>query len=296
MGRLASLKMLRHGLVIPNWEARGDVDRLIEAAVAAEEAGWDGVFLADHLIFPPPSEFGVLSVPEEFWPMPDPWITLAAIASHTQRVALGTWITPVPRRQPWQLARDLATLDRISNGRVVLGVGLGRRPDYELFGESWNLKRIAGRADEALTLIDRFWTGEPVTFHGDHFQVEGAALLPLPVQRPRIPILVGGLWPKKGSVRRGARWDGIMTHFPGDGVLPSDGTPPEDHARDLVAYYRSVSSRPGEVFMPASPERAPDGWIEFVVDQLGATWLYTAKVDGRWTLDIDRISVGPPTG
>lgn len=286
--------MVRHGLVIPNWEAGSDVGRLVEVAVAAEEAGWDGVFLADHLIFPPPSEFGGRSMPEDFWPMPDPWITLAGIATATQRVTLGTWITPVPRRQPWQLARDLATLDRLSNGRVVLGAGLGRRPDYELFGESWDLKRIAARADEALTVIDRFWSGESVTHHGDHFQVEGAALLPTPVQKPRIPILVGGLWPRKASVRRGARWDGIMTHFPGDGVLPSDGTPPETHARELVAFYRSVTDHPGEIFLPASPENISDDWRKFAVSTLGATWLYTAKIDGRWTLDLDKVSEGPP--
>lgn len=115
--------MVRHGLVIPNWKAGSDVGRLIQAARAAEEAGWDGVFLADHLIFPPPSEIGRPGVPDAFAPMPDPWITLAGIATATRRVALGTWITPVARRHPWQVARDLATLDQLSRGRVILGVG-----------------------------------------------------------------------------------------------------------------------------------------------------------------------------
>jgi alkanesulfonate monooxygenase SsuD/methylene tetrahydromethanopterin reductase-like flavin-dependent oxidoreductase (luciferase family) len=285
--------MVRHGLVIPNWEAGSDVGRLVEAAVAAEEAGWDGVFLADHLIFPPPPELFAPSVLDVFAPMPDPWVTMAGIASATERVALGSWITPVARRQPWQMARDLATLDRLSNGRVILGVGLGRRPDYELFGESWDLKRIAARSEEALTLIDRFWSGETVTHDGVHFQVRGARLLPTPVQKPRIPILVGGLWPHKASVRRGARWDGIMTHFPGDGVLPADGIPPESHAESLVGYYRSLCDQPGEVFLPAHPEGASDGWADFAVDQLAATWLYTAKIDGRWALDFERITEGP---
>lgn len=285
--------MVRHGLVIPNWKAGSDVGRLIQAARAAEEAGWDGVFLADHLIFPPPSEIGRPGVPDAFAPMPDPWITLAGIATATRRVALGTWITPVARRHPWQVARDLATLDQLSRGRVILGVGLGRRPDYERFGESWDLKRIAGRAEEALDLIDRFWTGEPVTHTGEHFRVQEAALLPTPFQEPRIPILVGGLWPNKGSVRRGARWDGIMTHFPGDGVLPSDGTPPATHATNLIGYYRSLCDEPGEVFLPAHPEGASENWMEFAVNELQATWLYTAKLDRRWTLDIERIREGP---
>jgi alkanesulfonate monooxygenase SsuD/methylene tetrahydromethanopterin reductase-like flavin-dependent oxidoreductase (luciferase family) len=89
--------------------------------------GWDGVFLADHLIFPPPSTIGGSVEADERWDFPDPWITLAAIASRTERIRLGSWITPVARRQPWQLARDLATLDRLSRGRVILGAGLGRR-------------------------------------------------------------------------------------------------------------------------------------------------------------------------
>lgn len=285
--------MVKQGLVLPNWEAGSNVGRLVEAGIAAEEAGWDGVFLADHLIFPPPSQLDAPAVPDRFAPMPDPWITLAGIASATRQLALGTWITPVARRQPWQLARDLATLDRLSNGRVILGVGLGRRPDYELFGELWDVKRIASRADEALALLDKFWTGEPVTHDGDHFQVQNAALLPTPVQEPRIPILVGGVWPHKASVRRGARWDGIMTHFPGDGVLPPDNTSPEAHAANLIDYYRSVRSGSGEIFLPAHPDGASEGWADFAVERLKATWLYTAKIDGHWTLDVERIGEGP---
>lgn len=100
-------------------------------------------------------------------------------------------------------------------------------------------------------------------------------------------MLVGGLWPRKASVRRGARWDGIMTHFPGDGVLPADGTAPEIHAEQLIC------DQPGDVFLPAHPDGASGGWADFAVEQLGATWLYTAKIDGRWTLDIERISQGP---
>lgn len=283
---------VRFGLVLPNWEAGSDVQRLVEAAVAAEEAGWDGVFLADHLIFPPPDEVGTASTRSDDRPMADPWITLAGIATKTHGIRLGTWVTPIPRRQPWQVARDTATLDRLSGGRVILGAGLGRRPDYELFAQSWDLPSLASRCDEALSIIDRLWTGKSVTLQGDHYSLNDAVILPTPVQDPRIPVIIGGLWPSRAAVRRGARWDGIMTHFPGDGVLAADRTLPETHASDMVRFYRSIAHRPGEVFLPAHPEhRSPD--YPELVRELGASWLYVAKVNGEWTLDVDKISEGP---
>jgi alkanesulfonate monooxygenase SsuD/methylene tetrahydromethanopterin reductase-like flavin-dependent oxidoreductase (luciferase family) len=284
---------MKHGLVLPNWVAGADVRQLIDAAVAAEESGWDGVFLADHLIFPPPPELGAASAVTEHWDMPDPWISLAAIAVSTATITLGSWVTPVARRLPWQTARDIATLDRLSAGRVMLGVGLGRRPDYELFGYPWTLKWAAERTDEALDVITRLWSGESVTHSGPHFDLDKVTLLPTPYQSPRVPIVIGGLWPRRPAVRRGAQWDGIMVHFPGDGVLPADETPPREHARDMIRYYRSVTTvNNGEVFLPMRPENEGPNWID-LCRELGATWLYTAKLDGDWSLDIDTIARGP---
>lgn len=283
---------VKHGLVLPNWEAGLDVGRLVEAAIIAEESGWDGVFLADHLIFPPPPEIGAASAVAEHLPMPDPWVTLSGIATRTNRISLGTWVTPVARRQPWQVARDLATLDRLSGGRVIFGVGLGRRPDYEQFGRPWDFGTIARQTDESLELIDRLWSGDRITHNGEHYRLDGVALLPTPTQTPRIPIVVGGLWPRKAAVRRAARWDGIMTHFPGDGILPGDGTRPEEHAANMVAYYRSQATEPGEVFLPANPEQPSSEWDD-LTRELGATWLYTAKHNGSWSLDGDLIGAGP---
>lgn len=283
---------MRYGLVLPNWEAGADVARLVDAAVTAEKSGWDGVFLADHLIFPPPSELGAASTVSDHWAMPDPWMVLSAIAVRTQTIRLGTWVTPVGRRQPWQLARDLATLDRLSGGRVMLGAGLGRRPDYEQFGYPWTLKWAAERTDEALAVIDQLWTGDPVTFKGDHFELDDVVLLPTPLQRPRIPIVIGGLWPRKPAVRRGAAWDGIMTHFPGDGVIPSDDAPPEEHASEMVNFYRTQTDQPGEIFLPMTPDNASSDWHS-LCKELEATWLYTAKLEGNWSIDESLISNGP---
>lgn len=283
---------LRRGLVLPNWEAGDDPALLVEAAIAAEASGWDGVFLADHLVFPPPSTVGATDagVPQ---PMPDPWITLAAIAASTRTLRLGTWITPVARRQPWQLARDLATLDQLSGGRVLLGAGLGRRPDYERFGVPWHLPTLGRRLDEALDLLDRFWTGEPVTHRGEHYLVDDVALLPRPHQQPRIPIVVGGLWPNTAFIRRGARWDGIVPHFPGDGVLPGDGLTPERHVADMLQAYHAATDRPGEILLLDQPPGATRDYAAVCRD-LGVTWLLTAKVEGRWSLDVERIRRGPP--
>lgn len=285
---------LRRGLVLPNWVAGDDPARLVEAAVAAEAAGWDGVFLADHLVFPPPAEIGGDAEPGTAAPMPDPWITLAAVAARTRSLRLGSWITPVPRRQPWQLARDLATLDRLSGGRVLLGAGLGRRPDHDRFGTPWDLPALGRRFDAALDVVDGLWRGEVVTHHSEHFTVDGVRLLPRPVQHPRIPVLIGGLWPNRAFLRRGARWDGIVPHFPGDGVLPGDGTAPERHVTDLVAAYRELVDEPGEVLLLDAPPGAGAGYRD-LCGELGVTWLLTAKVEERWDLDLDRIAAGPPS-
>lgn len=285
---------VRYGVVLANWAVGSDVARLVELGVEAEEAGWDGVFLADHLVFPPPRAIGAASETGFFMDMADPWISLAAIAARTSTITLGTWVTPVARRQPWQFARDVATLDRLSGGRVLIGAGLGRRPDHELFGEPWDLATLGRKCDEALELIDRFWSGEPVHFDGEHYTVDGVALLPTPAQEPRVPVVIGGMWPKKAFLRRGARWDGIVPHFPGDGIHPDPGVP-ETEVVALLEHYRSITDEPGEILLPLAPPNASGEYTD-MCEELGATWLYSNE--GATVLaaaDLQRIvAAGPP--
>lgn len=292
---------LKHGIVLPNWEVQGETGRLVEFGVAAEAAGWDGVFLADHLAMD-----GEGGYPD----FPDPWITLSGIAARTETIKLGSWVTPIPRRQPWQLARDLATLDRLSEGRVILGTGLGRAFDYTTFGTEWNPKVLGAKYDEALEIITGLWTGEPFSYDGDHYTVTDAVMKPVPVQKPRIPIVVGGVWPNKKPFHRGARWDGMIPHYRGDGVLPTEGmtqsqsgdlTIPERTAdaesevREMADYYRTRSDESGELFLPSDPPHADDGWLEFC-EEVGATWVYARNVDPEagWELTMERVREGPP--
>jgi hypothetical protein len=292
---------LKYGIVLPNWEVEGETERLVEYGVAAEKAGWDGVFLADHL---------AMGGEDGYPGFPDPWIALSGIAARTDEIRLGSWVTPIPRRQPWQLARDLATLDRLSNGRVILGTGLGRAFDYATFGEPWEPKTIGQRYDEALDVITGLWTGEPFSYDGDHYTVEEAVLRPTPVQEPRIPIIVGGLWPNKKPFHRGARWDGIIPHYRGDGVLPAEGVDaeqtgdlnlparpgkPEEEVQSMVEYYVEQAGGDGDIFLPADPPHASEDWFS-VCECLGATWVYTRNVDPEsgWELSMERIRAGPP--
>ncbi|MHA7957857.1 LLM class flavin-dependent oxidoreductase [Streptomyces sp. L500] len=216
---------MRFSVNVPNFGDFSDARNVATLAVAAEEAGWDGVFLWDHVVH------------RKDFPRPvgDPWMLLTAAALATTRIRLGTLVTPVPRRRPHQLARQVATLDRISGGRVVFAAGLGGpvEDEYGSFGEPTDEVLLAERLDEGLGLLEEYWTGEPVTHHGRHFHADDVALLPAPVQRPRPPVWIAGFWPHRRPMRRAARWDGAVPLFEsaGHGSAPAVG-----ELRDLVAY------------------------------------------------------------
>lgn len=183
----------------------GDITLLLELVVEAEAAGWDGFFIADAMAM------GTEKFPDTPWF--DPWVILAAMAMRTQRIRIGTMITPVSRRRPWKLARETVTVDHLSNGRLILGVGLGAAEDDGGFfkvGEALDLRVRAQLLDEGLEIINGLWKGKPYTFSGEHYKVQKMSMLPPPVQKPRIPVWVVGIWPKEKSMQRTARWDGII--------------------------------------------------------------------------------------
>jgi hypothetical protein len=274
--------VVKHGLWLRTNEAVSDA---IETAVLAEEAGWDGVFVADSIW--------------EGWA--DPWTTLAAVAVRTERIRIGTWVTPLPHKTPWWLANTVATLDRLSGGRVILGVGLGAQFEYEMFGGQLDMKALGRKYDEALEVITGLWSGEPFSFEGEFFKIENAKLPVTPVQKPRVPVLMGCWWPNRKPFQRAARYDGIMPNWPamlGDeggkawgpgGVGPQGeertGTL-EEELRDLLSHYFKVADDPGEVFVPVL-KRDPD--YEDLSKRLGATWLYHMYI--RSKVEIRR---GPP--
>jgi alkanesulfonate monooxygenase SsuD/methylene tetrahydromethanopterin reductase-like flavin-dependent oxidoreductase (luciferase family) len=171
----------------------------MEMAAEAEEAGWDAFFLWDHVSWNP--DWGGST------PIADPWVCLAAAATATSRMQLGTMVTPLARRRPQKLARELVSLDQLSEGRAVLGVGLGDDFEYRAFGES--LARRGARLDEALAVLRALLSGEPVDFDGDHYVIHSPPTLPLPVHG-HVPIWVGGHWPNSAPFARAARFDGVV--------------------------------------------------------------------------------------
>ena len=214
---------MRYALNIPCFEPFDDLPRLAEHARRAEESGWHGFFVWDHIQSP-----GHIShTPAVF----DPWIALALIADRTTSVRIGPMVTPLPRRRPWVVARQAATIDHLSGGRLTLGVGLGYPPEEEFarFGEDPELKTRAAKLDEGLSILRGLWSGVPFSFRGEHYQLDGAHFLPTPVQQ-QVPIWVACMGPNRGPMRRAARFQGAVP-------LDAMGGPHRpDTIREMAAY------------------------------------------------------------
>ncbi|MGD9755381.1 MAG: LLM class flavin-dependent oxidoreductase [Acidimicrobiia bacterium] len=133
--------------------------RLVELGVAAEANGWDGVFVWHHVVGTP--DFPV--------PMADAWVLLGALAVATETIRIGTTVTALPRHQPQEVARQSVTIDRLSGGRMILGVGLGEPPtEYSALGRSTDRALLAQMLDESLDVVAGLWTGQPFSHQGAH--------------------------------------------------------------------------------------------------------------------------------
>jgi alkanesulfonate monooxygenase SsuD/methylene tetrahydromethanopterin reductase-like flavin-dependent oxidoreductase (luciferase family) len=281
---------MKYGINIPNFGWFGDIDTLVEIAVDVEEAGWDGIFLWDHML--------VFKQEDMVLPFADPWIALTAIACNTKRIRLGPLITPLPRRRPWKVAREALSLDYLSEGRLILGVGLGAPPDveFEYFGEESDSKIRAQILDEGLDIITGLWSGERFSYQGTHYQLKEMTFLPKPKQQPRIPIWIGGGVPHRAPFRRAARYDGVS---PVHSKWPEPVTPKllEDalevvkSERENLKDYDIIIA--GETTGDDSEKDREklDPWIN-----TGVTWFLEDIHGMRAEIDElrERIRVGPP--
>jgi alkanesulfonate monooxygenase SsuD/methylene tetrahydromethanopterin reductase-like flavin-dependent oxidoreductase (luciferase family) len=279
---------VRYAVNLPNGgeEPYGDPIALAELAVEAEAAGWDGFFLWDHILLD-------ASGP----PVVDPWIALAAAAVRTQRIALGPVVTALPRRRPWKVAREAVSLDRLSQGRAVLGVGLGSPAEVELepFGEEVDLRVRAAMLDEALAIVDGLWTGRPFSFAGEHYRLAEVTFQPPPVQRPRIPVWVGATWPHRRPFRRAARWDAVVPERQG-----AAGPTPAELA-EIVAFMRDEGAfeHPFDVVVAGETDaERRDEAVAAVAEyeRAGATWWSERLTPqrGSWEAIRARVQAGPP--
>jgi alkanesulfonate monooxygenase SsuD/methylene tetrahydromethanopterin reductase-like flavin-dependent oxidoreductase (luciferase family) len=277
---------MRYGWVLP-W---GDARTAADLAAVAEQHGWDGFF-----------------VWEPVWGI-DAWVALTAAAMTTERIRLGTMLTPLPRRLPWDVASQVATLDNLSGGRVILAIGLGAPDDrWWIFEDDPGRRERAERMDEALTLMEGLWSGEPFAYDGVHYHASAADRMipPPPVQRPRPPIWVVGAWPRPKSMRRAARLDGwLPAHMP-KGEGDREMTP--DVLREGIDWLRERRAAQGlsmdgyDVVAEGTTPPDPDAagaivrpWLE-----AGANWW----IDADWE-DMDpervraaalsRLRAGPP--
>lgn len=191
---------MKYGIYAPNFgETFGKPKLITELAIEAERAGWDGFFLWDHIFNP-----------EGFPDTVDPFIALTSVAENTEKIHIGTTVTPLTRRRPWKLARETVTLDIISEGRFILGVGLGNSSELGSMNEETNPRKMAEMVNEQLEILYGLWSGEEFNYDGTYYKIDKVKFLPRPVQKPRIKIWGAGTWPKKGPFKRAVKLDGVV--------------------------------------------------------------------------------------
>jgi alkanesulfonate monooxygenase SsuD/methylene tetrahydromethanopterin reductase-like flavin-dependent oxidoreductase (luciferase family) len=275
---------MKYGLDIATDGDYCDPRALADLAVEAECAGWDGFFVWDVL-------FAEGSMDK---PIADPWITLSAVAMATSRIRIGAFMTPLARRRPSNVAREVATLDLLSGGRVTFGAGLGYQGfEFTAFGEDDDPRIRAEKLDEGLEVVTRLWTGDPVTYHGKHCHLTDARMLPRPVQTPRPPVWVAGYWPNRKPFQRAARWDGVYV-----GTLTAQGEElSPEHTRELTAYLKEQRGDRGPLDVAVSGVSEPDpvegaSQVE-AYDKAGATWWVELSREELPEMR-ERIQAGPP--
>src|SRR5919109_1918090 len=267
---------MRFGIIL----TLGDPRTAAALASEAEQTGWDGVFTWDGM------SVGAMDTY-------DPWVVMAAMAMTTGGVRLGAIITPPARRRPWKLARETMTLDRLSNGRLVLPVGLVA-PDDKGFGnvgEPTSARVRAELLDESLAILEGLWSGKKFAFEGRHYRFGPMVFRPTPVQQPRIPIWVVGAWPHKRSMRRVLRYDGVLPQLAEPAAVAevaayvAENRPPE------------LRDRPFDIVVEGTTPQEADAARQAVRPWAagGATWWLESDWNARNVGALrTRILAGPP--
>jgi alkanesulfonate monooxygenase SsuD/methylene tetrahydromethanopterin reductase-like flavin-dependent oxidoreductase (luciferase family) len=261
---------MRFGFVIP-W---ADADEVGDLAAAAEESGWDGIF-----------------VWEPVWGV-DAWISLAVAAVRTSRIRLGTLLTPPSRRRPAELASQVATVDRLSGGRVTLSVGLGALDSgFEAFGEQCDKRVRAELMDECLDIVTGLWAGQPFAYAGKHYTISPTTFPTIgsTVQQPHPPIWCVGVLNRPRTMIRARRWDGLLPQVMVDGQG-------ESASLEAVAKVRAeIGDRPYDIVIEGNgSEHSPAAWAD-----AGATWWIESMWDAMGRAEpvlvaLDRLRDGPP--
>jgi alkanesulfonate monooxygenase SsuD/methylene tetrahydromethanopterin reductase-like flavin-dependent oxidoreductase (luciferase family) len=267
---------MRHGLFIAPFDELADPHRMMELAVATEKAGWDGIFLWDHLDYP-----------ESVEAILDPYICLAAMASVTTRVQLGPMITPLIKRRLAVVARQAITLELLSNGRLIMGFGLGDDADI---GERWSFDRFddgraRGRAlSEGLEVLSELLSGQNVDHSGEFYQVDGVAFQPAPDRLGGVPFWLAARWPYRSPLRRAAKYQGVVVIQMTD---PKDIHQLREQLRDDGADLENFEIVVWGGDIATTDVRA---W-----EDAGVTWLLRSEGPCHMRYDevLDRVSSGP---
>ncbi len=265
---------MRHALYMAPFAELAEPAAMAEVARAAEPAGWDGLFLWDH----------VLRSPEEVSEIADVWITLAAMATATERLRLGPMVTPASRRRPATLVRQTTTLDHLSGGRLTMGLGLGVDTGGELtrFGEVVDPRHRAAILDETAEVLAAAWAGEHVVHRGEHVTVDGVTFSPRPVQQPRIPLWFAARGRALRPVRRAARYDGLF--------LIEAQVAELERALDEVRSVRGGGLDGFDVAVSVSPIDDPA-----LLEVPGVTWAMHSMAPVEPLADIlEYTTAGPP--
>ncbi|MFH5823860.1 LLM class flavin-dependent oxidoreductase [Georgenia sp. AZ-5] len=270
----------------------GSAQQMVDLAVEAERAGWDGFFAWDGISVGAIDTF-------------DPWTLLGAIAVKTSRIRLGAMVFSLARRRPWKVAREALTVDHLSGGRLVIPVGLGATDDggySRVSGDDVERRTRAERLDDALAILDLAWRGETFSYTGKQYQVRDLVFRPRPVQRPRVPVWIVGVWPAPRSMQRAIAWDGILPSRHGDPFEPL--TPQELRAiADHVAERRAAAGLSGpydivvEGVLPEEPAQARERVR--ALEEAGVTWFVESRWEGEGATPeklLERARQAPPAG